>query len=155
MRKSTTQIRRWAKRWEWLERIDEYDVMADRRLEELKDIAIREAMSDAQAGVMEMNRTQAAFATNLYRIAGKSMNKLEEEGAEPLNPTEIIRWLEVGTKIDRMAKEGLLEGFHVEQSQAGNLVTFQDVLKRVYQPREGGNGKAQIPDKRVDPDEPK
>ena len=152
--KSSTMIRRWSKQNQWTKRTAEYDILADRRLEELKDIAIREAMSDAQAGVMEMNRTQAAFATQLYRIVGKSMDELELEDAEPLTPLEVIRWLEVGTKIDRMAKQGLLDGFHVEQSIGGNLVTFSDVLKLVYQPRGNSDGPAEIQDKRVDKPEP-
>ncbi|MEE9159877.1 MAG: hypothetical protein V3U60_16020 [Gammaproteobacteria bacterium] len=154
-KKNPAQIRRWAKRWEWPKRYDEYDVQADKRLEQLKDMALREALGDARVAVTEMNRLQSAFANRLYGIVSMSLDKLSEEDAEPLTPLEIIRWLEVGTKIDRMAKEGLLESFHVEQSQAGDLITFNDVLKKVYQRKEDHHGRLEISDQTVDGDEPK
>jgi hypothetical protein len=100
LRCTGANVRRWASRWNWRYREREWDIYQDQRAQEAQ---IRERML--------MAARQAQTAVSMQNIAAAEMEKLRTslDTSEPgkrrgLSPSEIAKFLEVGSRIERNAR---------------------------------------------------
>jgi hypothetical protein len=100
LRCSGANVRRWALRWNWRYREREWDIYQDQKAQEAQ---IRERMRMAQR--------QAQTAVSMQNIAATEMEKLRrsletgENGKNHrLSPSEIARFMEIGSRIERSAR---------------------------------------------------
>lgn len=93
---SMARIQLWSVRWDWVARAQAYD----RHLAEIR----RQAIEDEH---VEMAHRQARAAIEVQNLAmARLLGGADVEGLKPadLKPVDVIRWLEVGQKIERLAR---------------------------------------------------
>jgi hypothetical protein len=95
---SGTNVRRWAKRWDWTRRVRAYDIHVDRiELEALT----RERLA--------MKKRMAKQGVNMQVVAAEGLAELQrliddEKSTLRLTPGDIARLAEVGGKLERYAR---------------------------------------------------
>lgn len=93
--KSEALISRWSSHWKWTVRVQAYEAEKD-----------RERLALAKKSRIDAIERQLKLASDLLTIVGAHVkDKLERiaAGELPLSALEIVRWLEIGVKIERLA----------------------------------------------------
>jgi hypothetical protein len=95
---SGTNIRRWAKRWDWIGRVRAYDIHVDRiELDALsrERLAMKKRM--AQQGI-DMQAAAAEGLSELQRLIKRKRRPLR------LSASDVAKLAEVGSKLERYAR---------------------------------------------------
>lgn len=131
--KSRTLIGRWSTNYNWVERAKAYDKEMERQalIEEAKE---RKSM-------------RKRHATTAMAFQGKVVERLNSFNAEELTASELIRWYEIATKIERTARgepaeiQELKHGGEVSQkhehSFADQLEEYAELLERAAEEDDG------------------
>ena len=91
--KSDTQIRRWAQKYRWQERVlsfDNYEVREEHKRQ------VREAAA--------MKRRQANLGLKVQEIALERLNSMTPEQIKKLLAATVAKLVEIGTKVGRIAR---------------------------------------------------
>lgn len=88
-KKSPSLMYRWSSQWRWIVRAEEYDREQDRLHVEAMAVARRESAE---------RHARLAGA-----VLGKVVTRLQSIDADRLSPRDLIVWLEVAVKIERLA----------------------------------------------------
>jgi hypothetical protein len=88
--KDVTLMHRWSVRWSWVDRSDAWDVEQDR---------LRQSTMAAE--LTEMARRQVQIATWLQNAGLAALQALK---AETLTPSEMVRLIEAGVRIEAQAR---------------------------------------------------
>ena len=88
--KAIRLLERWSSKYDWVERAQSYDDEMDRKA------LIQEAK--------ERKHMMKRHATTAMAFQGKVVERLNSFNAEELTASELIRWYEIATKIERTAR---------------------------------------------------
>jgi hypothetical protein len=103
--KSTTLIRGWSSKYNWVERATLYDAELDRQAREKR-----------QKEILEMRDRHAKLATQLLTKAAKGLLKLSDED---ISANDVARLVEVGAKLERLSRGESTE--NVNQKTEGTV----------------------------------
>jgi len=136
------QLGRWSSRWRWVERCEAYDDYLEyqRRLQQEKE---RREMSKRHA---KMGMLAQSFAV---RKLEKMANRIEQD-EEHVSPADVARILDIGVKVERLARGEPTDSHEVMGPGGGPLkLDLAETLKRIDEvyglKTEDGTGKTRGP----------
>ena len=118
------QCNRWSTRWRWVERCGQYDDYLERqaRLQQERE---RRAMHKRHA---KMGMLAQTFAV---RKLEKMASRIEQD-EERVSPGEVARILEIGVKVERLARGEPTDSHEVSGPSGGPLkLDLVETLKRI------------------------
>lgn len=123
LQKSYTLIRRWAKRWEWSDRVREYDNDKE-----------RQAKKEAEKGLRDMYARQTKIAMSVQTKALQALEKLDPDN---MSAKDIKEYIKMATDLERLNRS-FAAGQHEEK--AANAHTLADTIIAAYEKRKDGEG---------------
>ena len=117
--RSVRLIERWSGQWQWMKRVAAFDLDQDR----FKLQAERDA-------IIEMSRRQAQIA---LMFQTKLIQRLNDIDPGELEPTDLARWFEVATKVERLAR-GLPDQITREEitGAGGGPISIEEKYERLH-----------------------
>jgi hypothetical protein len=118
------QLRRWSSRWRWVERCQKYDdhLEYQDRLQQEKERR-------------EMHKRHAKMGMLAQSFAVRKLEKLSnriEQGEEHVSPGEVARILDVGVKVERLARGESTESHELSGPGGGPVkLDLAETLKRI------------------------
>lgn len=103
-RRSPGRIYDWSRKFEWVKRACAWDAEQDRKLRAANETALLD-MAERHA------RSSLAFQQ-------RALERLRSLEVDKLSPSEVVRWFEVGVKVERLSRGTVIE--MVRQENAGN-----------------------------------
>ena len=136
------QLGRWSSRWRWVERCEAYDDYLEyqRRLQQEEE---RREMTKRHA---KMGMLAQSFAV---RKLEKMANRIEQD-EEHVSPADVARILDIGVKVERLARGEPTDSHEVMGPGGGPLkLDLAETLKRIDEvyglKTEDGTGKTRGP----------
>ena len=123
LQKSYTLIRRWCDRWNWEDRVRDYD----------NDLE-REAKKNAQKGLRDMYTRQTKIA---MQVQEKALQALKQLNIEAMSPKDIKEYIRMATELERLNRT--LSAAPDESKKAGSG-SLADTIIAAYQRRKDGEG---------------
>lgn len=122
LQKSYTLIRRWAKRWEWTDRVREYDNDKE-----------RQAKKEAEKGLRDMYARQTKIAMNVQAKALQALDKLDPD---MMTAKDIKEYIKMATDLERLSRTLNADQHNDEKQSAASLA---DTIVAAYERRKGGD----------------
>lgn len=123
LKKSRSLIDRWKERWDWEERVREYDNDTERK-----------AKKEAEKGLREMYTRQVKVAMTMQAKALKALDALD---VEAMSPKDIKEYIKIATDLERLNRT-MSAGKADEAAQ--NTESIADMITSAYEKRKGGGG---------------
>lgn len=123
LKKSRSLIDRWKDRWDWEERVREYDNDTERK-----------AKKEAEKGLREMYTRQVKVAMTMQAKALKALDALD---VEAMSPKDIKEYIKIATDLERLNRT-MSAGKADEAAQ--NTESIADMITSAYEKRKGGGG---------------
>lgn len=123
LKKSRSLIDRWKERWDWEERVREYDNDTERK-----------AKKEAEKGLREMYTRQVKVAMTMQAKALKALDMLD---VEAMSPKDIKEYIKIATDLERLNRT-MSAGKADEAAQ--NTESIADMITSAYEKRKGGGG---------------
>lgn len=121
LQKSYTLIRRWCDRWNWEDRVRDYD----------NDLE-REAKKTAQKGLRDMYTRQTKIA---MQVQEKALQALKQLDIEAMSPKDIKEYIRMATELERLNRTLSAAPGESEKAGSGSLA---DTIIAAYQRRKDG-----------------
>lgn len=123
LKKSRSLIDRWKDRWDWEERVREYDNDNERK-----------AKKEAEKGLREMYTRQVKVAMTMQAKALKALDMLD---VEAMSPKDIKEYIKIATDLERLNRT-MSAGKADEAAQ--NTESIADMITSAFEKRKGGGG---------------
>lgn len=121
--KSRSLIDRWKSRWEWEDRVREYDNDQERKVKK-----------EAEKGLRQMYNRQVKVAMTMQ---AKALAALEQLDIEALSPKDIKEYIKIATDLERLNRQ-MSAGTAEEAAQ--NSESIADMITSAYEKRKGSGG---------------
>lgn len=123
LKKSRSLIDRWKDRWDWEERVREYDNDTERK-----------AKKEAEKGLREMYTRQVKVAMTMQAKALKALDALD---VEAMSPKDIKEYIKIATDLERLNRT--MSADKADEA-AQNTESIADMITSAYEKRKGGGG---------------
>jgi hypothetical protein len=123
LEKSRSLIDRWKARWEWSDRVREYDNDKE-----------RQARKEAEKGLRDMYARQTKIAMS---VQTKALQALDALNPEDMSVKDIKEYIKMATDLERLNRS-FAAGQHEEK--AANAHTLADTIIAAYEKRKDGEG---------------
>ena len=118
------QLNRWSTRWRWVERCGQYD-----------DYLEHQARLQTEKERREMHKRHAKMGMLAQTFAVRKLEKMAsriEQDEERVSPGEVARILEIGVKVERLARGEPTDSHEVSGPSGGPLkLDLMETLKRI------------------------
>lgn len=123
LKKSRSLIDRWKVRWDWSERVREYDNDQERK-----------AKKEAEKGLRDMYTRQTKIALSVQSKALKALEKLDPD---TMSVKDIKEYIKIGTELERLNRSFAAGQY---EEKAANANSLADTIISAYEKRKDGEG---------------